>query len=405
MRLVVFFILGFASSRVSSQSLWQEVGSFSAGPVHVIVGDNYGRVFAGTDVGGVYFSSSNGIGWNQVNNGLTVPYVRSLALDSMGSVFVGTQGGGVFRSTNGGSSWTATSAPTQWTIRALAANASGVILAGTSGGGVFRSSNAGLSWMQLNNGIADPFVRSFSFCSPDTLFAGTGFAGVYRSTDAGSTWTISFSNDGDFRSLAAPRARSAYAGSAGSGVFRTTNAGSSWSAINNGLTNLVVEALSVTANGDVWTATRGGVFCSTNGGVTWLPRNSGLNELDVRSLAVLPEGFLLAGTASGKIFRSARLTTYTGTNSAGPNSATLEQNYPNPFNSSTTIRFTLLNAVPIRLSLHDVLGREVALLQEGRLATGADEVAFARTTLASGIYFYTLRFGDSKLTKQMTILK
>jgi photosystem II stability/assembly factor-like uncharacterized protein len=406
MRRVALSIAALAYSMASAQTVWQEVGSFSAGPIHVIIADNHGRIFLGTDIGGVYFSSNNGGIWTRVNSGLTVPYVRSLAADSTGNVFVGTQGGGVFRSTDCGASWMATPLPSQWTIRALAANGRTILLAGTSGGGVFRSSDGGVSWMQLNSGMADPFVRSFSFSSPDTLFAGTGFAGVYRSTDAGSTWAISFSNDGDIRSLAGARAQLAYAGAAGSGVFRTTNAGNTWHAINTGLTNLVLEALSVTSSGDVWAATRGGVFCSTNSGATWLPRNSGLSDVDVRSLVVVPNGFLFVGTASGRVFRSTLVATVVGPSAIAPTQPTLEQNYPNPFNSKTIIRYHMVPGKRqfATLRVFDMLGREVATLVRGE-QEGSKQIEFNADALASGIFFYRIQGSDFMLSRKMTLMK
>ncbi|MDP4197715.1 MAG: T9SS type A sorting domain-containing protein, partial [Bacteroidota bacterium] len=45
-----------------------------------------------------------------------------------------------------------------------------------------------------------------------------------------------------------------------------------------------------------------------------------------------------------------------------PKGFSLEQNYPNPFNPSTTITFSIREHAPVKLSIYDMLGRQLALL-------------------------------------------
>ncbi|MBI1938423.1 MAG: T9SS type A sorting domain-containing protein [Ignavibacteriales bacterium] len=86
----------------------------------------------------------------------------------------------------------------------------------------------------------------------------------------------------------------------------------------------------------------------------------------------------------------------------------LEQNYPNPFNPSTTIEYTIPNVetgyIPslqhVTLKVYDILGREIATLVNEQQAPGKYSVHFNvamrhGASLPSGIYFYTLRVGDS----------
>jgi hypothetical protein len=56
-----------------------------------------GHIFAGA-VSGVFRSIDNGESWTSVNDGLTIPYVYSLAIDTNGYIFAATFRGGVFRS-------------------------------------------------------------------------------------------------------------------------------------------------------------------------------------------------------------------------------------------------------------------------------------------------------------------
>lgn len=83
----------------------------------------------------------------------------------------------------------------------------------------------------------------------------------------------------------------------------------------------------------------------------------------------------------------------------------LEQNYPNPFNPSTLIGFQLPVSGQTRLSVYDILGREVAVLADGRMSAGSHRVTFDATGLASGIYIYRLESGGKTVTRRMLLIK
>jgi hypothetical protein len=83
----------------------------------------------------------------------------------------------------------------------------------------------------------------------------------------------------------------------------------------------------------------------------------------------------------------------------------LKQNYPNPFNPSTTIMFEVPKSSVVRLSVYDLLGREVSALLNERRDAGVHEVEFEGSNLASGVYFYRLQTGDFVQTKKLMILK
>jgi hypothetical protein len=83
----------------------------------------------------------------------------------------------------------------------------------------------------------------------------------------------------------------------------------------------------------------------------------------------------------------------------------LAQNYPNPFNPSTNISYLLKNTGKVRLSVYDILGREVAVLANEIQTAGAHEVTFSANGLSSGIYFYKLQAANGVITKKMMLLK
>ena len=59
----------------------------------------------------------------------------------------------------------------------------------------------------------------------------------------------------------------------------------------------------------------------------------------------------------------------------------------------------------VRLTVHDILGREVYVLVNERKNAGAYEAQFDAGGLSSGVYFYRVTAEDFAQTKQMLVLK
>ncbi len=83
----------------------------------------------------------------------------------------------------------------------------------------------------------------------------------------------------------------------------------------------------------------------------------------------------------------------------------LQQNYPNPFNPTTTIRYQLPISDFVRLTVCDVLGREISVLVNGRQVAGVHEVDFDGRAFSSGVYFYRLELPSGSLTRKMTVVR
>jgi hypothetical protein len=88
-----------------------------------------------------------------------------------------------------------------------------------------------------------------------------------------------------------------------------------------------------------------------------------------------------------------------------PTEWVLHQNYPNPFNPSTTIRYEMPRASHVTLTVHDVLGREVATLVNGVQEPGYKSVEWDARSMSSGVYFYRIRAGEFLQTKKLLLLR
>ena len=93
----------------------------------------------------------------------------------------------------------------------------------------------------------------------------------------------------------------------------------------------------------------------------------------------------------------------------------LHQNYPNPFNPETWIPYQLASDSSVSISIYDVSGRQIRVLNLGVQPTGfyvtREKAAFGNgkndkgEAVSSGIYIYQMSAGDYHSTKKMLILK
>jgi hypothetical protein len=97
----------------------------------------------------------------------------------------------------------------------------------------------------------------------------------------------------------------------------------------------------------------------------------------------------------------------TGVGAAGevPREYALRQNYPNPFNPATTLVLDLPESAPVTMAVVDLLGREVAVLAEGRYLAGRHLLTWNAGNAASGVYFVRVRAGEFTAVRRMLLLR
>lgn len=83
----------------------------------------------------------------------------------------------------------------------------------------------------------------------------------------------------------------------------------------------------------------------------------------------------------------------------------LFQNYPNPFNPTTTIRFRVAKEGYVRLTIHNVLGQEVAWLADGKYLPGEYQVCWNAIERAAGLYFCRIETDGFVATKKLMLVK
>ena len=83
----------------------------------------------------------------------------------------------------------------------------------------------------------------------------------------------------------------------------------------------------------------------------------------------------------------------------------LYQNYPNPFNPSTSIKFDVVKAGEVKISVYDAAGKQVRTLVNGKFQQGTYETSFNGSDLNSGVYFYKITSNGFTETKRMLLIK
>lgn len=83
----------------------------------------------------------------------------------------------------------------------------------------------------------------------------------------------------------------------------------------------------------------------------------------------------------------------------------LFNNYPNPFNPKTKIKFSIKSNRWVKITIYDLLGKQVSVLVNQFKEKGEYDLEFNGSNLASGIYFYRIEAGDFVQSKKMVLVK
>jgi len=88
-----------------------------------------------------------------------------------------------------------------------------------------------------------------------------------------------------------------------------------------------------------------------------------------------------------------------------PDEYCLYANYPNPFNSATTIRYDVKQPGSVKLTVFDLLGKEVAKLASGPHLAGSYTITWNAADLPSGTYLCRMAAQDFVQTRKVVLVK
>ena len=332
-----------------------------------------------------------------------------------------------FKTTNSGTNWQQISTPDgAEDLSVINKDTVFVVTSDGLAGGVFRSTNGGFNWTALGQ-VGGSGQPSRIYMYDKNLGFTMSSSYMRRTTNGGFNWTIvtgeSFADIKFADSLNGWKANL--------GIQKTTNGGLNWFSQQVPSTSInYYRSISILNKDTVWASGPlkninnkiiGIILKTTNGGTNWgyqyLDTITGYDGFNYIIFLDKKHGWAFPYYTGGAVYDK-EVHTITGGNDStfitGINSNILlsskeyklYQNYPNPFNAISKIKYKILKSSEIKISVYDIMGKELTILLNERKNPGEYSVTFDGNNLSSGIYFYTMYINDVIIeTKKMTLLK
>jgi photosystem II stability/assembly factor-like uncharacterized protein len=322
-----------------------------------------------------------------------------------------------------------------------------------------RSRDHGDTWTRLNIGdnnvtLSIPKIDQvgafdFSKTDPNTIYASDVQAfSIWKSTNDGDNWFVccadSAVSEGSIYQIACHpdgsvfRLQGGGGGAPSDGLYHSTDGGHTWNKVFPLDTSIVipdysqVKPLLIDRLGRVviccYDFSPGGVFpdnISHNAGfwmsldknfTQWIQVSSGFvpddwytdRYLNCSQIAQDPKTGYYYGNSRGRSVFKSNLPDF-GIPDGVPRNNTVSaltepQNYPNPFAKTTAISFDLPHSGNVKVSVYDIMGRLIQVIENGYLEAGSHTVGFTGN-VPNGQYMVLLQAGADVISHWMTVTK
>lgn len=318
----------------------------------------------------------------------------------------------VYYTINSGNNWMQVFAQPNGSINSIRfSNSNNAVMCGNPVAGrwsLWKTGNGGYIWDSIGmylpqNGSETGLRNSFEVVGQN-IWMGTNNNRVYHSTNYGSNWTYG-TPTGLTNSYGVAFTNPALGLVGGTAMMRSTNGGVSYNAITVPGTGTITDIDA--ANARFWYTRGNNIYMSTDNGTSWNTAYTGnsnaLLDINISIPSGCPQGW--SAGANGTIVKMTLLVGISNNNNQIPTSFNLFQNYPNPFNPSTKIIYELPVPTNVKITVYDLLGREISLLVDAYQTAGSHPINFNGDGFASGIYLYKIEAGAFTDTKKMILLK
>ncbi len=426
---IIIFSLLIVAINIFSQDYWQRVPS----PTTKWLTQSYfvDSVFgwAAGDSGAIVHTSNGGQNWVVQNSG-----VQDYPIDDIFFInrnigwalcndylFFGTI---ILRTTNGGQNWTNSRFydttlvfNTVYFLDSISGYMSGFT------GRIFKTTNSGTNWFECRIDTANcPYLFMFSKRQFDFLNAQTGYACggqidiqgiIWKTTDSGANWYTYCITPEPLEDIKIINSNKIIASGGdyeyGSMTASTYDGGTIWAYDPTELFG-VGNCLAFRTPSELWIPLTFSQKWAVNldSGSTSSPwfEIPAPDSTSVYAAEFKSPTFGWAFGSYGAIMKYNKdVIGINGNGNIVPMKHKLSQNYPNPFNPSTVISYYLSKPEFVKLTVYDLLGKQVKVIVEGMRPQGDNKFKFVNYGLATGIYLYKLEAGSFTETKKMVIVK
>jgi len=378
--------------------------------------DNSQNGMVATENGKVFKTSNGGLTWDS----LISPTNESIVdCYNFGSKIYLIGFNSFFRSTNNGSTWQNYPLGRNVYCSEFIDQNNGFIFGNISGqywsfNTFFRTSNGGSSWDSVS--IQD-FPYAMKFINPQTGYIAGGNSGyntyLSKTTNSGINWT-KHNVSGIYKkakSISFINENTGWIGCDENVLIKTTNGGLNFQVLNFGRPqSWTTPKVFFRDEYNGWAAVNnpsGQMLNTTNGGLNWhiqfdcgTAGISSFHFIDNNTGWCAGYGYILKTTNSGNF-----ITGLIKNEELIPDIYGLSQNYPNPFNPVTNIKFDIPKSGLVKITVYDLLGREVATLVNEQMQPGSYNVDWDASNYPSGVYFYKLETEKFSESKKMVLVK
>lgn len=417
----------------STAQFWQNTEGPPAA-TSCLATNSKGMVFAGTAFSAVYRSTDLGTSWVRYDNGIddggpnfvTVNMIKVGANDEL---FAAVNGLGLLRSRDDGQTWQKlnigiTVAPSaRISVSTKVVGSTTQVFLGYDAGAkalMMRfSEDGGETFVEIPKSNLPSAASSLfeTFLSPNSykMFVLVSYnKGLYRSTNRGTSWTRidsdpqSGESDDNFQTMTADRngvlyiGRNALPGSTKSPnavVMRSKDDGEKWEYLLNGwdnrdVTNNKIGGIAFGRNNDVWVVTEktSGVFYSSNSGDQWISQNDGMpGDGSGQDIIATSRNHVFVAPNGSFIHRHIDPTTSVDENI--PSIVRETSAFPNPVRDQVFVNVDLAADAFVRIDVMSVGGEQVVPSYQSTMSAGQHTVSFMTSSLAPGMYMWTLTTG------------
>lgn len=348
---------------------------------------------------GIHLSTDDGRHWKDLSTDSS-DYAQAVVFHK-GTLYAGCWGGLFAWDRSAG---TFTNLWSKRSVYSIAFNGDSIYIGGFDG--LYRSTDGG------KNFVPDTFFTKSQVYTIGAfgavIFVGSS-NGLYRSSDHGRHWTLALPSPDNIWVARFARNDSFYFAGTMSGLYRMAVGDTVWYNSSAGLANNTdVTGIAISGKHMFVGLRGGGLAHSSDGGNLWYSANTAQTQyMNVFDLGLNSRRIFFGGAYTSVWSAETGFFGITSVEQRGPvlPDRLILSHYPNPFNPSTRIRFELPERSQVRLTVYDLLGREVAHLVNGEMEAGMHEVPWDAGLMSAGVYLARCTANGRTETRKMLLVK